>query len=715
MLVPLGGTGTVDIAATLRIEFLEQRRQRVSRFRRQPDVAGIRLDLLRQRIEPRSVLRENTLLFCAGQGTSGDLGLAFGLGLLERGRQDLVRPLRPVGRKHFDHSRGSHPVVRDKHGQLVRDGCESDEAVDVARRLAQLPDHLGFRESTLHQPLDDESGLVRGQRPTAVRDHQARGEFIRIGRLRHHDHRNALNLDTFLDRLQRRSVAGVAINDHEGVVLATAFVLTQISTDRLVDPEAFGLDRLDDVPEMRLVGRGLDPDVERGVNLQLVGRDQVHRIGTTIPRLERLQRTGIERRNVGIRRQLALAHGGLHGPPWPERGGGIATHGMHDNGGYRALQALESTFRTPYDTAYTNGSGTETMGEPTIDVSGHQGRDLSGRPMELPASRGRGLATAGRVHAACDHLLARGARITEPAIREIVGGGSKTSIYAHIETWYGRLQDELRELRAGAGAPGLPDLPAPLLDALRETWHYLATRAEEAAVTALRAEREALARDRADAADELQRERQRLAADRERWAEERAGLVAGRDEALRAHAAARDRVSELKAALALAEERLTGASAQLTAALGRTRELESAQLEASERYTRDTAALLVRFDAERQSMTKDLASANTARAAADARVLEEREARLALATERASLEARLDEASQMLKQARETLAEKDAAIGRLAQELEAIRVETAADAPEGVSRIKRRIRRIANRRTHTPRIAASGTASTQRT
>lgn len=310
----------------------------------------------------------------------------------------------------------------------------------------------------------------------------------------------------------------------------------------------------------------------------------------------------------------------------------------------------------------------------TFDAStGDWVRDPGGRPVELPASQGRGLATAERVHAACDHLLARGTRITEPAIREIVGGGSKTSIYAHIETWYGRLQDELRELRAAGSRPALPDLPAPLAEALNDTWRVLTTQAHAAAAATLQADQLQLQRDRAVFVEEIQRERERLTAERSRWAAERDALVTGRDNAIRAHFAERERTGELQTALAMAEERLARNSEQAASALVRVRELEAALVDAGDRHSRDTAALLVRFDSERQALSGELASTQArSREAAEraSRFLErEREARAALDAERVTLHKNLEALRSDLKQSEANLCAKEAELSDLALEM----------------------------------------------
>jgi hypothetical protein len=99
-----------------------------------------------------------------------------------------------------------------------------------------------------------------------------------------------------------------AVDHDEGIGLAGASALAQVGGDRTVDAEAVGLDRVDDLAEVGVVGLRRHADVEGRIDGDLVGGDEVEGVRATVLGLEGLQRAGIEDGDVGVAGERGRDH-----------------------------------------------------------------------------------------------------------------------------------------------------------------------------------------------------------------------------------------------------------------------------------------------------------------------------------------------------------------------------------------------------------------------
>jgi hypothetical protein len=143
------------------------------------------------------------------------------------------------------------------------------------------------------------------------------------------------------------------------------------------------------------------------------------------------------------------------------------------------------------------------------------------------------VATPEAISAAADQLAAEGRRVTSRAVRDIIGGGSETTIVAGIHRWQ----------RQASAAPSIPSMP----DELRTAMTQLAERTWAAAwqvvsreIDSTRQLAEQTVRDSQAKADDYLELSQRLEADLQSSAEQNRTLVA--------------RVQELEIELARSQE-----------------------------------------------------------------------------------------------------------------------------------------------------------------
>lgn len=125
--------------------------------------------------------------------------------------------------------------------------------------------------------------------------------------------------------------------------------------------------------------------------------------------------------------------------------------------------------------------------------------------------------TQGQVNAAADAILGAGENPTVEKVRAKLGTGSPNTVTRMLEVWRGHLGERLRELSA------LPDLPAPVGQAMMTLWQLATEHAHQA-----------IARRFAEERAGLEAARSALATERQDWA---ARLKAAETEQARTHAA----------------------------------------------------------------------------------------------------------------------------------------------------------------------------------
>ncbi|QVQ28186.1 DNA-binding protein [Achromobacter deleyi] len=258
--------------------------------------------------------------------------------------------------------------------------------------------------------------------------------------------------------------------------------------------------------------------------------------------------------------------------------------------------------------------------------------------------------TESDVWAAADALLLEGARPTIERVRQKIGRGSPNTVSPHLETWFRSLGARIKDPRAFAAPPEVPD---PIAQAAAHFW--------EAALTAARAEQAQAYQQRWE---ELAKEGERFAAQAEQLQQREAQLL-NRE---------RDLQEGLKVAtaqLAATEERLQAAEAQL-------RQRDKALAAAQENLADAQGAiqtLLAEADQARDRHAQALAALDSRHAAHERRWLNEldgeRGAVKRLQTRLDELQATSQQQADQLRQALATAREQQRAAELDAQALRA--------------------------------------------
>lgn len=92
------------------------------------------------------------------------------------------------------------------------------------------------------------------------------------------------------------------------------------------------------------------------------------------------------------------------------------------------------------------------------------------------------------VFRACDRLFTAGDRITMPAVRSLLGGGSPNSIHRYVHEWEARHRERFLELERRAQQPPSSDVPPELWRELIPIWNQLVAAAKAAGLAAARQE-----------------------------------------------------------------------------------------------------------------------------------------------------------------------------------------------------------------------------------
>ncbi|KRC80489.1 Chromosome partition protein Smc [compost metagenome] len=260
------------------------------------------------------------------------------------------------------------------------------------------------------------------------------------------------------------------------------------------------------------------------------------------------------------------------------------------------------------------------------------------------------------VWAAADALLLEGARPTIERVRQKIGRGSPNTVSPHLETWFRALGARIKDPRAFAAPPEIPD---PIAQAAAHFW--------EAALTAARAEQAQAYQQRWE---ELAKESERFAAQAEQLQQREAQLL-NRE---------RDLQEGLKVAtaqLAATEERLQAAEAQL-------RQRDKALTAARENLADAQGAiqtLLAEADQARDKHAQALAALDSRHAAHERRWLNELDAeRGAVKRLQARLDALQAAGLQQADELRQALASAQEQQRAAEQDAQAQRQQALADA-----------------------------------
>ncbi|SIT31018.1 DNA-binding protein [Achromobacter sp. MFA1 R4] len=264
--------------------------------------------------------------------------------------------------------------------------------------------------------------------------------------------------------------------------------------------------------------------------------------------------------------------------------------------------------------------------------------------------------TESDVWTAADALLLEGARPTIERVRQKIGRGSPNTVSPHLETWFRALGARIKDPRAFAAPPEVPD---PIAQAAAHFW--------DAALAAARAEQAQAYQERRDA---LEREAERHQALDEQLQQREAQLI-NRE---------RDLQEGLKVAtaqLAATEERLQAAEAQLRQ---RDKALAVAQESLADARSANKA-LLADADLARDRHTQALAALDARHAAHERRWLNELDTeRSAVKRLQSRLEALQAASQQQADQSREALAEAQQQQRAAEQDAQLVRAQALADA-----------------------------------
>lgn len=95
-----------------------------------------------------------------------------------------------------------------------------------------------------------------------------------------------------------------------------------------------------------------------------------------------------------------------------------------------------------------------------------------------------------KVFEACDQLFAAGERITIPAIRARLGGGSQNSIHRYVREWEAHHRERFLELERQFQHPPAAGVPPELWRVLVPIWEQLVAAAKAVGLAEARPETE---------------------------------------------------------------------------------------------------------------------------------------------------------------------------------------------------------------------------------
>lgn len=225
------------------------------------------------------------------------------------------------------------------------------------------------------------------------------------------------------------------------------------------------------------------------------------------------------------------------------------------------------------------------------------------------------VATPEAICAAANQLAAEGRRVTSRAVRDLIGGGSETTIVAGIHRWQ----------RQASAAPSIPSMPDELRTAMTQlaertwaaAWHVVSREIDSTKQLA-----EQTVRDSQAKADDYLELSQRLEADLQSSVEQNRTLVARVQELEIELARSQEACLRLVAneeALAACRRHLEGAAARAGHAESRAAVLES-ELDGTRARLATTEQRLDRARDEHQVRISDLERREAVAAAAAARV-----------------------------------------------------------------------------------------------